>query len=130
MSYPDPDYYKNDPFRKYAMCVLFAIMLVAIFMFGCDQPQRDPPCCPKDRCEPQVRIYWFSATWCGPCKRQAPEAEAALQGWTWRKVDIDREPSLASKYKVGSVPTYIVIVDGVERYRTSDAGELRQRLRR
>jgi thioredoxin 1 len=106
----------------------YLIALAILLICGCEQPKE--PCCPKGSCEPVVKVLWFSAGWCGPCKRQAPEAEEALAGYNWRKVDIDSEPSTKSRHKVGAVPTYIVFVNGREMARTNDAKELKRILRR
>jgi len=60
------------------------------------------------------KVIKFYATWCGPCK---------VYGKTWDKViptyedqidvenvDIDKDTSgLAAKYKIGSVPTTVLI---------------------
>ena len=57
----------------------------------------------------------FWATWCGPCRRQAPIVEAlAEEGYTVGKVDVDQEMGLAQEYKVMSIPTLIVFKNGKE----------------
>lgn len=75
----------------------------------------------------------FTATWCGPCKRQGPIVEklAAASEGRYRvvKVDIDESEDLAQRYDATSVPTLVVFVGGQEKARTvglSDAAELRR----
>lgn len=57
----------------------------------------------------------FYATWCGPCKMQAPILEEIAQersDLTVGKIDIDAEMELAMRYGVSSVPTLIVLKQG------------------
>lgn len=65
----------------------------------------------------------FTATWCGPCKRQAPILDKLAQTAEARfrivKVDIDESPDLAERYGADSVPTLVVFHRGEEVARTS-----------
>lgn len=55
----------------------------------------------------------FTASWCGPCRGMAPLVEQLeREGYSIRKVDVDREPELAKQYGVESIPCFIAVTDG------------------
>lgn len=58
----------------------------------------------------------FSAEWCGPCKMMKPVLEQLKQKMTGKirilKIDVDRNPELASKYNIRSVPSLILFQEG------------------
>ena len=57
----------------------------------------------------------FFASWCGPCRMVAPildEIAEEREDIKVCKVDIDEQPELASRYRVMSVPTLMVVKDG------------------
>ncbi|HLQ39972.1 MAG TPA: thioredoxin [Tetragenococcus sp.] len=61
-----------------------------------------------------VTDFW--ATWCGPCKMQAPVVEQLSEELadkvTFTKLDVDENPETASQFNVMSIPTLLVQQDG------------------
>ncbi|WP_122641896.1 thioredoxin [Luxibacter massiliensis] len=57
----------------------------------------------------------FYADWCGPCKMMAPVVEeiaAEKEDVKVGKLNIDEEMEIAQKYKVMSIPTFMVFKGG------------------
>jgi thioredoxin 1 len=76
-------------------------------------------------------ILDFYATWCMPCKRQAPIIDQIeANGAKVKRIDFDANPKLVKKHGVTKLPTYVVIRDGEEVHRTHDARALRFYLNR
>jgi thioredoxin 1 len=62
-------------------------------------------------------ILYFTAEWCGPCKKTRPiveELNKDLSLTNIRVVDIDSEMELAKNFGIKSVPTFIVIENNEE----------------
>lgn len=58
----------------------------------------------------------FWADWCGPCKMFSPVIDKIAQendNVTVGKVNVDSEPELAQSFKIQSIPTSVIIKDGV-----------------
>ena len=60
----------------------------------------------------------FWAAWCGPCRMIAPVLEELAREHAGHlkvvKVDIEREPGLATRFGVASIPMLVVLRDGRE----------------
>ena len=58
----------------------------------------------------------FFATWCGPCKMQAPILDEVKQKLGDQvsiiKIDVDQNQQVAATYQVRSVPTLIIFKKG------------------
>jgi thioredoxin 1 len=61
----------------------------------------------------------FWAAWCGPCRMFGPVFERASERHAdavFGKVDTEAEPALAGAFGISSIPTLMVIRDGVVLY--------------
>jgi thioredoxin 1 len=61
----------------------------------------------------------FWAAWCGPCRMFGPVFEKASERHAdavFGKVDTEAEPELASAFGISSIPTLMIIRDGVVLY--------------
>ncbi len=69
-------------------------------------------------------IFYFTADWCNPCKKVKPVVEELNREQTvanFQIIDVDIEMELAKKFEVRSIPTFILMKDGVEINRITGA---------
>lgn len=63
----------------------------------------------------QPTLIDFYSDHCAPCRQMAPVvAELERRGHAVEKVDVDRQPELAARFRVQSIPCLVVVVDGRE----------------
>jgi thioredoxin 1 len=70
---------------------------------------------------PRPVVIDFHALWCGPCKVQSPilREVAAELGDKIRviKIDVDRNPGIASRFHIQGVPTLMIFKGGEVLYK-------------
>ncbi len=58
----------------------------------------------------------FFADWCGPCNMMAPFVESLAESYEGKvkvgKLNIDDEMEIAQRYRVMSIPTFIIFKNG------------------
>ena len=68
-------------------------------------------------------VLYFTAEWCNPCERTRPVAEELKRDGLieFVFVDADSEIELVQNFGVKTIPTYILLEDGVEVKRMNGA---------
>lgn len=68
-------------------------------------------------------VLYFTAEWCNPCQRTRPVAEELNRDGVidFVFVDADSETELVQNFGVKTIPTYILLKDGLEVKRMNGA---------
>lgn len=64
-----------------------------------------------------IVIIDFWAEWCGPCKSFAPiyeKVSGQFPNIVFGKIDTEKQPELAAHFEIRSIPTIMVIREGIE----------------
>lgn len=64
-----------------------------------------------------LEVKKFSAKWCGPCRALAPiinEVKSQFNNVMFSEHDVDSDYEAATEFGIRSVPTVIILKDGVE----------------
>jgi thioredoxin 1 len=81
--------------------------------------------------EPVLVDFW--AEWCGPCRTMTPTLSALARDHKVCKVNVDRNPKLAARYRISSIPALFIFKNGqvvAEHLGVTDEKTLRADLRR
>ena len=60
------------------------------------------------------QIIFFGASWCGPCKAFRPLVESMQNEIPITFIDVDASPQTSDQYNIRSVPTIVVVQNGME----------------
>lgn len=108
-------------------------ILLACVLCGCEAQSTVTPRVdqPSPRKPATLQVLVFTATWCGPCQRDKPAvARLNNRGVSVTSVDVDQRSDLVRKYRIQSIPTYVILENGRETYRTQDVRQLQNTLKR
>jgi len=64
-----------------------------------------------------IEVKKFHAIWCGPCRALLPVFESIKKKFgsvKFEDIDVDENYQQAEKYFIRSVPTVVIVKDGVE----------------
>lgn len=67
-------------------------------------------------------LLYFTADWCNPCQRTKPFAEELIsEGANIKFIDADFELDMVKNFKIMSIPTFVLIENGIEIARANGA---------
>ena len=68
---------------------------------------------------PGITLVDWWASWCGPCRMFGPVFEKASERHpdaVFGKIDTEAQPELAATFSISSIPTLMIIRDGIVLY--------------
>lgn len=89
-----------------AYLTFLAVVILIVLCLGCGSrlnggEDRSSKC--------KISVIAFVAEWCAPCKRAMPALIAIrASGVQVTIIDVDKQPDIAKRYGVSSVPTFLV----------------------
>jgi thioredoxin-like negative regulator of GroEL len=63
------------------------------------------------------QVLYFSSTYCGPCRTFKPIMESLQTEMSITFINTDSSPQTAQQHNVRSVPTVLILENGVEKRR-------------
>ena len=90
--------------------LILALVLASVLQTGCEQGPSGHNC-----------TIAFTADWCAPCQNDKKFYENVPDLVV---VDADQRPDIIQQFQITGLPTYVVIRDGVEVFRTDNIQDL------
>jgi thioredoxin 1 len=80
-----------------------------------------------------ISVIDFWAEWCGPCRTISPIIDGLVESYKEKgvkifKLNVDESSETTSKFNIRSIPTIVVLKDGVEVGRHTGSGPIVQKI--
>lgn len=108
---------RPDPAQWIASASCVVVLLVVLLVSGCAAPQGRPTLTGRPR------LLAFVSDDCPPCLQDKPVVNQIMYSGlvTVERIDATERPMYAQSFRVTALPTYVLIYDGRELYRTNQA---------